>query len=407
MQDVIIVGAGASGCFAAVLMGQMNKSLTISILEKTKQPLAKVRVSGGGRCNVTHHLFDVPSLVQNYPRGEAFLRGAFHRFQPQDMIDWLEKEGVELKVERDGRMFPKTNTSQTIIDLFLNLLKKQNTPLITGKEVVKLTRIPEGWEITLKDETCLQSKKVVFATGGATRAYPILEELGHKIEKAVPSLFTFELKEEWVKELSGSVAQAAHVSIKGTKFVFQGPLLITHWGMSGPAILKLSAFAAKWLCERGYKGDLEVNWVGEKNEDKIKEGIYFAKKTFSGKQVLLTPLFSLSKNLWRSLLLQINRGLEKKTFMTLSREEINQIARGLHKMTFSIIGKSLNKEEFVTAGGVNLDEVFPKTMESRKAPGIFFVGEVLNIDGITGGFNFQNAWTSAFIAAKEIASGSK
>ncbi len=402
IQDVIIVGAGAAGCFAAAVLGQISPQFKITIVEKTRQPLAKVRISGGGRCNVTHNCFDVSKLVSNYPRGSDFLKGAFHRFQPEDMIAWLENQGVHLKVESDGRMFPVTNSSSTIIDCFLGLIKKQNTQLLLECEVVKLTPKSSFWELTMKDGVVLQGKKILFATGGLTKSYSIVEELGHFMEKPIPSLFTFEVEEQWIKTLSGSVAPLAEVSIEGTKFSSKGPLLVTHWGFSGPAVLKLSAFAARWLFTSNYQAVIYVNWTAEKRLLDVKEAFFKEKKTSLSKKVLLTPLFGLSKNLWRSLLLQINPSLEERTFARLSPKEIDSIAETLYKMPFTMIGKSTNKEEFVTCGGVSLDEIHPKTMESRKASGLYFAGEVINIDGITGGFNFQSAWTGAWIAAHAI-----
>lgn len=402
MEDVIIIGAGAAGCFAAAVLGELNPGRKIALLEKTRQPLAKVKISGGGRCNVTHHCFDIPLLVQNYPRGKDFLQSAFHRFQPKDMMEWLQERGVEVKTEADGRCFPKANTSQAIIDCFLTLLKKVGVTLSLEKEVIQIKASEGGFTVILKDGSEMQSKKVIFTTGGLTRSYSILEELGHEMVKPIPSLFTLELKEEWIKELSGSVVPQAKVSLEGTSFSLQGPMLITHFGLSGPVILKLSAFAARWFFEVGYLAKLLVNWTGISTHLGIKEALYAQKKSSSEKKVLLTPLFSLSKNLWRALINQISPSCLEKTWSQVSRQEIDRLTDLFYQMPFNVIGKSTNKEEFVTSGGVPLDEVYPKTMESRKAPGIYFAGEVLNVDGVTGGFNFQNAWTTAWIAAHAI-----
>lgn len=402
MQDVVIIGAGAAGCFAGAVLGELNPERKITILEKTRQPLAKVKISGGGRCNVTHHCFDVPILVENYPRGRDFLQSAFHRFQPKDMMQWLEDRGVELKTEGDGRCFPKSNTSQAIIDCLLARLKKTSVLLSLEQEVTHLRPFSGGWEVVLKDESIIQTKKVIFTTGGLTRSYSILEELGHKMVKPIPSLFTLELKEEWIKELSGSVVPMARVSLEGASFSIQGPMLITHFGLSGPAVLKLSAFAARWFFEVGYLAKLFVNWTGVSTHLGIKEAFYAQKKTFSEKKIALTPLFSLSKKLWGALLKQIAPSSLEKTWAQISRQEIDRLTDLLYQMPLSVIGKSTNKEEFVTCGGVPLEEVYPKTMESRVAAGIYFAGEVLNIDGVTGGFNFQNAWTTAWIAAHAI-----
>lgn len=402
MQDIVIIGGGAAGCFAGAVLGELDSKRKITLLEKTRQPLSKVKISGGGRCNVTHHCFDVSMLVQNYPRGKDFLQSAFHRFQPKDMIEWLQERGVDVKVEADGRCFPKTNTSQTIINCLLTLLEKSGVVPSLEKDVVRLVPCEGGWSVILKDESVIETKKVLFTTGGLTRSYPILEELGHQMVKPIPSLFTLELKEDWIKELSGSVVPQARVSLEGTPFTLQGPMLITHFGLSGPVILKLSAFAARWFSECGYLAKLFVNWTGIGTHLGVKEAFYAQKKAASEKKVLLTPLFSLSKNLWRVLLTQIAPSSLEKTWAQVSRQEINQMTDLLYQMPLSVIGKSTNKEEFVTCGGVPLEEVYPKTMESRKAPGVYFAGEVLNIDGITGGFNFQNAWTTAWIAAHAI-----
>ena len=402
IQDVVIVGAGAAGCFAGALLGQINPFLRISILEKTRQPLAKVKISGGGRCNVTHNCFEVADLIQSYPRGKEFLQGPFHRFQPQDMILWLKDLGVELKTESDGRMFPITNSSQTIINCFLDLLKKQKAQLCLENEIIRIVPSSIGFDLVLKDESIIQAKKVLFATGGMTRSYPILEELGHTMEKPIPSLFTFELEDEWIKKLSGSVSPSAKVSIEGSSFSFRGPLLVTHFGLSGPAVLKLSAFAAKWLFERNYKATALINWTDEATEASLREVFYRHKKSAPSKRMILTPLFSLSKNLWKALLVHISPEFEEKVWARVSKEELDLLAKSFYQMPFKIIGKSLNKEEFVTCGGVALNEIHPRTMESRKVPGLYFAGEVINIDGITGGFNFQNAWTGAWLAAQAI-----
>ncbi len=403
IQDLVIVGAGAAGCFAAAVVGQINPNLRIVLLEKTRQPLAKVRISGGGRCNVTHNCFDVSKLVANYPRGSDFLKGAFHRFQPQDMINWLESQGVVLKVEADGRMFPVSNSSATIIDCFLGLIKKQGVNLLLESEVIQLVSKSSYWELVLKNGQTLFSKKVLFTTGGVVKSYSIIEDLGHVMEKPLPSLFTFELQEEWIKKLTGSVIASAEISIEGSRFTSTGPLLITHWGFSGPAILKLSAFAAKWLFDLNYQAVIHLNWTGEKKLIAVKETLLREKKGSPGKKILLCPLFSLSKNLWRAVLLEINPSLEDRVWARISPKELDTLAEALYRMPFKMIGKSTNKDEFVTCGGVSLDEIYPKTMESKKAGGIYFAGEVLNIDGVTGGFNFQNAWTSAWIAANAIA----
>lgn len=403
MEDIVIIGAGAAGSFAGAVLGSLHPFTKICLLEKTRQPLAKVKISGGGRCNVTHNCFDIPLLVQNYPRGREFLQSAFHRFQPKDMIRWLNDHGVEVKAEADGRCFPQKNTSQAVIDCFSQVLKETGVSIMLEKEVIRLEPFSEGLKVFLKNGECITAKKVLFTTGGLVRSYPILEDLGHSMVKPIPSLFTFELQENWIKELSGSVVLKAKVSLEGTKFSMEGPMLITHFGLSGPAVLKLSAFAARWFAEVGYQATVIINWTGKESHLSVKEEIYLQKKESSKKKILLTPLFSLSKNLWKALLAQIAPACLDKAWAQISRQEIDQLTDLLYQMPLTVVGKSTNKEEFVTCGGVPLEEVYPKTMESRKVKGLYFAGEVLNIDGITGGFNFQSAWTTAWIAAHAIA----
>lgn len=402
MQDIVIIGAGAAGCFIATLLSELDPNRSITLLEKTRVPLAKVKISGGGRCNVTHNCFDIHKLIESYPRGREFLRAAFHRFQPKDMIEWLKEHKVEVTPEADGRCFPVTNKSQTIIDCLMQCIQKKSVTLCLEKEVVTLRPVQNGWEVVCKDDTVFSTKKVVFATGGMTRSYPIVEALGHKMVEPVPSLFSFELKEAWIKELPGSSIPLATVQIQGTSFSAKGPLLVTHLGVSGPAVLRLSSYAARWFAETSYEAKIGINWTGDLSSNAVKEALYAEKKRASSKKIVFSPLFSLSKNLWKALLTQIAPSALDKTWSQLSRDEINQLAEKLSLMSFTMIGKSTHKEEFVTAGGVDLDEVHPKTLESRKAPGLYFTGEVLDIDGITGGFNFQGAWTTAWCAAQAI-----
>jgi len=402
MQDIVIVGAGAAGCFIASVLSELDPSRSITLLEKTRVPLAKVKISGGGRCNVTHNCFDVQRLIDSYPRGKDFLRSAFHRFQPKDMIEWLKDHDVEVVPESDGRCFPTTHRSQTIIDCLMRCIENKSVTLCLEKEVTALEQAEHGWNVLCKDDTVFKAKKVVFATGGLTRSYPILEAIGHHMVAPVPSLFSFELEESWIKELPGSSLPSATVHIQGTSFSSKGPLLITHLGISGPAVLRLSSYAARWFALASYQAQIGINWTGDLSAIQVKETLYAQKKQASGKKILLSPLFSLSKNLWRALLTQMAPSCLDKTWAQLSRDEINQLSEKLSLTYFTMVGKSTHKEEFVTAGGVNLDEVHPKTLESRKASGLYFTGEVLDIDGITGGFNFQSAWTTAWCAAQAI-----
>jgi predicted Rossmann fold flavoprotein len=401
IYDVIIIGAGAAGCFAAICLSEGDPHLKVRVLEKTRQPLAKVKISGGGRCNVTHHCFDASKLIENYPRGKDFLRNAFSKFQPQDMIDWLSDHGIELKVEKDGRMFPTTDRSQTIIDCFLSLLQQLNVSLSLESEVVSLSKEDDLFHLDLKNGEKIRSKQVLIATGGLQRSYVLAEGLGHIIEPAIPSLFTFSLQEEWIKAHSGFSAPNAKVRLEGFSYEAQGPILVTHWGVSGPAILKLSAFAARWLFAKDYQAQLIVNWTGL-TEQEVLEALFLARKQLSSKKLELSPLFSFSKNFWRGFLSQISPSIPNLTWAQLSKQDIHKVTALLIHSRFTVVGKSLNKDEFVTSGGVSLQEIDPKTFESKKVPGLYFAGEVLNIDGVTGGFNFQSAWTTAFLTAQSM-----
>jgi hypothetical protein len=400
-QDIVIIGAGAAGCFAAAIASELSPSLKIRVLEKTRQPLAKVKVSGGGRCNVTHNCFDPAFLIEHYPRGRDFLRNAFSRFQPKDMIDWLVQHGVVLKTEKDGRMFPTTDKSQTIIDCLLKLLEKQGVVLSLESEVTALSQENGLFLITLRSGEVIAAKKVLLATGGAQRSYFLAENLGHLIEPGIPSLFTFEVKEEWIKAYSGSVAPSASVTLAGFGKETKGPVLITHWGLSGPAVLKLSAFAARWLFDLKYEAKVIINWV-HLSKQEVQEALFQERKKSASKKLFLTPLFSLSKNFWKALLTQVSPDIPELPWAKVSKEAISQLAHMLTYTELSVISKSTNKEEFVTCGGVCLKEVDPKTFQSKKVLGLYFAGELLDIDGVTGGFNFQNAWSSGYLAAQSM-----
>lgn len=401
IQDIVVIGAGAAGCFSAAIASELNPSLKIRILEKTRRPLAKVKISGGGRCNVTHHCFDPSFLIEHYPRGRDFLRNAFSRFQPKDMIDWLIRHGVVLKTEKDGRMFPTTDKSQTIIDCLLNLLEKQGVVLSLESEVTALSQEKGLFSITLRSGEVIASKKVLLATGGVQRSYFLAENLGHRIETGIPSLFTFEVKEEWIKVYSGSVAAAASLTLEGFNKETRGPVLITHWGLSGPAVLKLSAFAAGWLFDLNYEAKVIINWV-QLSKQEVQESLFGERKKSASKKLFLTPLFALSKNFWKALLTQVSPDLPELPWSKVSKKAILQLAHMLTHTELSMIGKSTNKEEFVTCGGVCLKEVDPKTFQSKKVPGLYFAGELLDIDGVTGGFNFQNAWSGGYLAARSM-----
>jgi predicted Rossmann fold flavoprotein len=398
-NDVIIVGGGAAGFFTAINIAEQNPELKVSILERAKVGLAKVKVSGGGRCNVTHAEFNPSDLVQNYPRGEKELLGPFHQFMTGDTIEWFEKHGVELKIEEDGRMFPVSNSSQTIIDCFLNEAKKNQVEILYNHTVKNILNENELWKIETS-EGDFSAEKLIIATGSNPKIWSLLENLGHTISKPVPSLFTFNIKDNRIKDIPGVVAQSTEVHIVDSDFYSQGPLLITHWGMSAPAILKLSAFAALELAKRNYKFQIEINFIRESTGHCL--GILKdLKKELAKKSIFKSAQFDLPKRLWQQLVIASYMDTETR-WADMSKTQLELLANQLTNAIFNVDGKSTFKDEFVTAGGIDLKEVNFKTFESKLFKNLYFAGEVLNIDAVTGGFNFQNAWTSAYIAAKSI-----
>ena len=397
--DIIIVGGGAAGFFSAINIVERNPKLKVAILERGKEVLSKVRVSGGGRCNVTHACFEPNELVKFYPRGEKELRGPFHQFCSGDTIEWFEKHGVELKIEDDGRMFPVSNSSQTIIDCFINASQKLGIAILTGQSVQSIFKSENCWKIETQTETYL-AEKIILATGSNPKIWDLLHTFGHAIVTPVPSLFTFNIKDTRITELQGIATQVS-VKVKDTKLESTGPLLITHWGMSGPAILKLSAWGARILHDKNYQFTIEVNWLNDIDsadaENLLKElKQEHAKKTVSKK----SPL-ELQNRLWESLVLASGISNETK-WADLSKTHLQNLANQITKGKFQVNGKSTFKEEFVTAGGIDLKEINFKTMESKLHQNLYFTGEIVNIDAITGGFNFQNAWTSGFLVASAI-----
>lgn len=407
--DILIVGGGAAGFFTAINIVEKNPKLKVAILERGKEVLSKVRISGGGRCNVTHACFVPNDLVKFYPRGEKELRGPFHQFCTGDTIEWFEKHGVELKIEDDGRMFPTSDSSQTIIDCFLNATQKLKIDILTNQSVQSLYKGEDYWKVETNVAT-LSCQKLVMTTGSNPKVWEMLTELGHSIISAVPSLFTFNIKDKRIKDLMGLSAFAS-VKVKNTKLEASGPLLITHWGMSGPGILRLSAWGARILADKNYQFVLQVNWLNdltfEETLDKLKE----LKLEHSKKAVSKKSPFELSNDqfanarvpnrLWESLVLA-SEILEDTKWADLSKNQLSNLANQLTNGEFQVNGKSTFKEEFVTAGGIDLKEINFKTMESKLHPNLYFAGEILNIDAITGGFNFQNAWTGGFIIADTL-----
>ena len=397
--DIIIVGGGAAGFFTAINIVEKNPKLKVAILERGAEVLQKVRVSGGGRCNVTHACFEPNELVKFYPRGEKELRGPFHQFCSGDTIEWFEKHGVELKIEEDGRMFPVSNSSQTIIDCFLKATKKLGITVLTGQSVQSIFKKETIWKIDTQNENYL-TEKLIMATGSNPKIWEMLQQQGHAIVSPVPSLFTFNIKDSRIKELPG-VSALATVKVKDTKLNSTGPLLITHWGMSGPAILKLSAWGARILHDKNYQFTIFVNWLNDIDTDDAAQLLKDLKQEHAKKTVSKKSPFELTNRLWESLVLASGITTETK-WADLSKIQLQNLASQLTNTTFQVNGKSTFKEEFVTAGGIDLKEINFKTMESKLHENLYFAGEIVNIDAITGGFNFQNAWTSGFILANGI-----
>ena len=394
--NIIIVGGGAAGFFTAINIVEKNPKLKVAILERGTEVLNKVRISGGGRCNVTHACFEPNELVKFYPRGEKELRGPFHQFCSGDTIEWFEKHGVELKIEADGRIFPVSNSSQTIIDCFLKATQKLGITVLTGQSVQSIFKKDSLWKVETQTENYL-AEKLILATGSNPKVWEMLQTFGHVIVSPVPSLFTFNIKDARIKELPGVAAQVT-VKVKDTKLTSTGPLLITHWGMSGPAILKLSAWGARILHDKNYQFTIFVNWLNDAEKEEVEKKLKELKQEHAKKTVSKKSPFELTNRLWESLVLA--SGIENETkWADLSKIQLQNLVNQLINGTFQVNGKSTFKEEFVTAGGIDLKEINFKTMESKLHKNLYFAGEIVNIDAITGGFNFQNAWTSGFIVA--------
>ncbi|MDT7832294.1 NAD(P)/FAD-dependent oxidoreductase [Flavobacteriaceae bacterium S356] len=399
-MKVIIVGGGAAGFFTAINAKEMNPDLDIMILEKGKKVLQKVKISGGGRCNVTHACFEPKELVKFYPRGEKELLGPFHQFMTGDTFEWFEQREIPLKIEGDNRVFPESNSSQTIIDCFLHTADGLGIEVIKNCGVNAIEKQGDRWKVFTKSKEFI-ADKLVIAAGSSKKVWDLAETLDHNIVPPVPSLFTFNIKDNRIRDLLGISVPNASVKLLDTKLEAFGPLLITHWGLSGPAVLKLSAFGARILAEKQYNYKVEVNWLSRPT-DKIQNVLLNLKKKQPRKQVILrSPFEEIPKRLWERFVLasQINNA---QNWADLSHTQIERLAIQITKCVFQANGKSTFKEEFVTAGGIDLKEINFKRFESRKHQNLFFVGEVLNIDAVTGGFNFQNAWTGGWICAKAL-----
>jgi len=400
-KEVIIIGGGAAGFFAAINMAESNPDLKVTILEKSGKVLQKVKVSGGGRCNVTHACFDPKELIEFYPRGNKELLGPFHSFMTGDTIEWFEKRGVPLKIEDDLRMFPESNSSQTILDCFTESAEQAGVKVMLNENVMKISKADDQFIIETKN-THFKADCLLIASGGNSKIWEIIKSLGHKIIEPVPSLFTFNIKDPILEDIPGISVPDAHISIEGGIFESNGPLLITHWGLSGPGILKLSSLAAIHLAGLKYQFSVTVNWLHMPYSE-VLEHLKAQKNRSPKKNVLLKSCFEqISKRLWSKLVISAKIN-SNQNWSDLSNKQLENLAEKLTKTEFTSHGKTTFKEEFVTAGGVDLKEINFKRYESRILSNLFFAGEVLNIDGLTGGFNFQNAWTGGYLAAKAIA----
>ncbi len=402
--DVIVIGGGAAGFFAAIRCAELKKQ-RILILEKASQTLGKVLISGGGRCNVTHACFDPAKLITYYPRGGAELRGAFTRFQPQDTVTWFEERGVRIKTESDGRMFPVTDDSNTIASTLRFAAKQAGVRVELGASVLGVEKTPQGgFKLEVRREAGpqpIQTKKLLFATGGDRKSLDLIRKLGHTIADPVPSLFTFNIKDKRIDGLAGLSVE--DVTLKMDSLTARGPLLITHWGLSGPAVLRCSAWGARILFEKKYHSPLIINWLADYTFESALEVLKRNKdwKENAKKKVSTQPAFSqIPLRLWK----QLTEFIGDKNWGDLSKAELRKLAQELTAASFVIQGKGIFKEEFVTCGGVSLKEVDFKTMQSRVVENLFFAGEVLDIDGITGGFNFQSSWTTGWIAGNALSS---
>jgi predicted Rossmann fold flavoprotein len=412
-KELLVIGGGAAGFFCAITAARLNKSLKVTLLEKSNKLLSKVKISGGGRCNVTHALFDIGEMSKRYPRGQNFVKKTFHQFFTTDTIEWFEERGIKLKAEKDGRMFPVTDSSQTIIDCLMREANKYEIEIRMNAEVKKIacgleSVVQNKFTLTLSDSRLLTSDFLCIATGGYPKSsmFEWLTKLGHTIADPVPSLFTFNLPKHPITVLMGVSVEHARVKIEGTKLLEEGPVLITHWGLSGPAVLRLSAWGARQLAITNYQFKAHINWLPGYNEQSLKEEVKHFRNAFATKKIINHNFSSLPNRLWQFLLEQ-SGVKEEIRWADLPAKIENVLIKNLVDYIVEVKGKTTFKEEFVTAGGINLSEIDANTMMSKKVPNLYFAGEVLDVDGITGGFNFQHAWTSGWIAGKNIAAATE
>lgn len=398
---LVVIGGGAAGFFGAITAKKINPRNTVILLEKSAQLLSKVRVSGGGRCNVTHSCFEPNKLILNYPRGEKELLGPFNRFQPRDTIQWFESRGVILKTESDGRIFPTSNDSQTIIDCLLIEAQKLGVEIRLKQRLEKITKSDKEFKLEFNSGDSLIADRLLLATGSSPQGFQFAQSFGHTIQETVPSLFTFNIPSSPLNDLAGISVGHVEISLPETQFVQSGPLLITHWGFSGPAALKLSAWAARYLHQQNYKVKISVDWIPDTTKETLLTTLQKLRSLHPTKSLTNENPFQIPKNLWKRLL-EICKLADKKRLSEFSNVEFIRLSDLLKANIYNVDGRTTNKEEFVTCGGVTLKEVNFKTMESRTCPGLFFAGEILDIDAVTGGFNFQNAWTTGWIAGNAM-----
>jgi len=406
-KNIVVVGGGAAGFFCAIQIAELHPDWHITIVEKTSKLLSKVRVSGGGRCNVTHDCPSVDQLIQKYPRGQRFLKKSFYQFATQHTIDWFAKNEVKLHTEKDGRMFPITNDSETIVACFMKKVNQYQIEILLNHEVVsvnkKMNQEKHSFELVFGNQKTIQADQICFAVGGIVKAanFKWIEDLGHHFIPSVPSLFTFNVVDKKITTLMGLSVEQASIQWQGEKFIEQGPLLITHWGISGPAAIKLSAWCARAMAEANYAGNILINWVPIYNENSLRLEWMNLRQDFGRREMGSKNPFDLPQRLWHFLLQEAGIAQQTK-WADLKNTAQQQLIQLLTRTTLSIQGKTTFKEEFVTCGGVDLAEIDANTMESKLIPGLHFAGEMMDVDGITGGFNFQHAWTSGWIAAQHM-----
>jgi predicted Rossmann fold flavoprotein len=401
-RDIVVIGGGAAGFFGAITCAETNPDARVTLLEKNRQLLAKVLISGGGRCNVTHAQFDPAEFVKQYPRGRAELRGPFSRFQAKDTVNWFAERGVALKTEADGRMFPTTDDSATIVNCLLRAAQMAGVTIETEVGITAVSHDETRFTIHLKNGVTVHADRLLLATGSNHQGYTWAEGLGHTIVSPVPSLFTFKVADERIDGLAGVAVPHARLKLPDAGLAQSGPLLITHWGLSGPAVLKLSAWGARPLHHANYQAPLIINWCGERSQEEVRQLLWARKAEQPRRVVVADACLGLPQRLWRRLVTAVAIN-EQQRWADLSKKSLANLLDQLTQGTYQISGKGVFKEEFVTCGGVRLTEVDFKTMSSRRCPGLYFAGEILDIDGLTGGFNFQSAWTTGWLAGKAMA----